>query len=122
MNYFLAALQKYADFDGRASRSEYWYFTLFYLLISIVVSLVAKSTKLPMLEWILTLGMFIPSLSVGVRRMHDIEKSGWYSLIPFYNFYLSCIEGTKGDNKYGEDPWGNKPEYMPMSGVLDDKV
>jgi uncharacterized membrane protein YhaH (DUF805 family) len=122
MNYFLTALQKYADFDGRASRSEYWYFFLFNVLISIAVGVVAALIKLPILSTIYSLVMLLPGIAVAIRRMHDVDKSGWFCLIPIYNLILACTEGTKGDNQYGEDPWGNSGAYMPKSGVLDDKV
>jgi uncharacterized membrane protein YhaH (DUF805 family) len=122
MNYYLSVLQQYANFDGRASRSEYWYFFLFNVLVSIVVNVIAVFIKLPILGSLYSLAVLLPGIGVAIRRMHDVDKSGWYCLIPFYNFYLACIEGTKGDNQYGEDPWGNKGAYLPTSGVLDDKV
>jgi uncharacterized membrane protein YhaH (DUF805 family) len=122
MNYYLTVLQKYAEFNGRASRSEYWYFVLYNLLISIAIGAVAGLVKLPILGTIYSLAVLVPGIAVGIRRMHDVDKSGWHLLIPFYNLYLACIEGTRGDNQYGEDPWGNKGAYMPTSGVLDDKV
>ena len=53
---------------------------------------------------IYTLGILLPSIAVAVRRMHDVGKSGWYILIPIYNFILSVTEGDKGKNKYGTDP------------------
>lgn len=55
---------------------------------------------------IFSLAILLPSLAVGVRRMHDIEKSGWFFIIPIYNIVLCCREGTKGENQYGEDPKG----------------
>ncbi|MFZ1458042.1 MAG: DUF805 domain-containing protein [Saprospiraceae bacterium] len=53
---------------------------------------------------ILSLALFIPSLAVAIRRMHDVGKSGWYCLIPFYNLILALTEGEKGLNEYGPDP------------------
>jgi len=50
------------------------------------------------------LAILIPSIAVGVRRMHDVNKSGWFILIPIYNLILAVTDGTKGDNKYGHDP------------------
>jgi uncharacterized membrane protein YhaH (DUF805 family) len=50
------------------------------------------------------LAVLIPSIAVGVRRMHDVGKSGWFLLIPIYNLILALSEGEKGDNKYGPDP------------------
>ncbi|RYE89849.1 MAG: DUF805 domain-containing protein [Cytophagaceae bacterium] len=51
-----------------------------------------------------SLAVLLPSLAVSVRRMHDVNKSGWFILIPFYNFILFCTEGTDGPNEYGPDP------------------
>jgi uncharacterized membrane protein YhaH (DUF805 family) len=50
------------------------------------------------------LAIFIPSIAVGVRRMHDVGKSGWFLLIPIYNLILACTDGVQGDNEYGADP------------------
>jgi uncharacterized membrane protein YhaH (DUF805 family) len=122
MNYYLTVLQKYAEFNGRASRSEYWYFILYNFLISLAIGVVAGLIKLPILGTLYSFAVLLPGIAVGIRRMHDVDKSGWYILIPFYNLYLACMEGTRGDNQYGEDPWGNQGAYMPTSGVLDDKV
>lgn len=55
---------------------------------------------------IYSLGVLLPSLAVSVRRLHDVNKSGWFYLVPFYNLYLLCIDGTRGENAYGEDPKG----------------
>ena len=53
---------------------------------------------------IYSIAVLVPGIAVSIRRMHDIDKSGWYILIPFYNLVLVCTEGTKGANQYGEDP------------------
>jgi uncharacterized membrane protein YhaH (DUF805 family) len=104
MKYYLSVLEKYAVFSGRARRSEYWYFFLFNSIISFVLGIVAGLMGAPFLSTIYTLVVLIPGIAVGVRRMHDVGKSGWYILIPFYNLILACTEGTIGDNEYGADP------------------
>ena len=104
MNYYLKVLQNYATFSGRARRSEYWYFALFNIIISIGFGFVCGLMQVPQLANIYTLAILIPSISVGVRRMHDVGKSGWFLLIPIYNFILACTDGVKGDNEYGADP------------------
>ncbi|MNL84287.1 Inner membrane protein YhaI [compost metagenome] len=48
--------------------------------------------------------ILLPTIGVAIRRMHDVDKSGWHILIPFYNLYLFCKEGTAGMNQYGADP------------------
>ena len=104
MNYYLKVLQNYATFSGRARRSEYWYFALFNIIISIGFGFVCGLMQVPQLANIYTLAILIPSIAVGVRRMHDVGKSGWFLLIPIYNFILACTDGVKGDNEYGADP------------------
>ncbi len=109
MKYYLAALKKYADFNGRASRSEYWYFILFNVIVSIAVSMIDVYARTMFLNTIYSLAVLVPGIAVGVRRMHDVNKSGWYILIPIYNLILACTEGTAGPNQYGADP--NRPEF-----------
>jgi uncharacterized membrane protein YhaH (DUF805 family) len=98
IQYFFKAIQKYAVFTGRARRKEYWYYILFYYVFSILFMI------LPPLSILYFLGLIVPTLAVGVRRMHDVGKSGWYLLIPIYGLILSFTEGDKGRNAYGEDP------------------
>ncbi len=106
MKYYLNVLQNYATFTGRARRSEYWYFFLFNILISIILTVVGVIQESTMISNIYSLAVLLPSIAVGVRRMHDVGKSGWYLLIPIYNFILALTEGTQGENEYGEDPKG----------------
>lgn len=107
MNYYLQVFRNYANFNGRARRSEYWYFTLFHVIVLIVLAAISGYIGLPVLYFVYILFAFLPSLAVGVRRMHDVGKSGWYLLIPIYSLILACTEGDKGDNKYGLDPKHN---------------
>lgn len=77
-----SVFSNYANFRGRARRSEYWYFVLFNILVSLVLSgLTLISPKLSILNSIYSLAVFIPGLAVAVRRLHDIGKSGWNYLI-----------------------------------------
>lgn len=70
--------KKYATFDGRATRSEYWWFFLFTFLVSAALGVVSE-----ILSGVFSLGVLLPSLAVGVRRLHDIDKSGWFLLLWF---------------------------------------
>lgn len=106
MNYYLQVLKNYAQFNGRARRSEYWYFALFSTLISVGLTVLDLVLETGFLNSLYSLAVLIPSIAVGVRRMHDVNKSGWYLLIPIYNLILACTDGTKGDNQYGADPKG----------------
>ena len=76
MNFYLKVLQNYATFNGRARRSEYWYFFLFNVIISIAVSIIGGMLEMAFLGNIYSLAVLIPSIAVGVRRMHDVGKSG----------------------------------------------
>lgn len=119
MSYFLDALGKYAIFSGRARRSEYWFFVLFTCLIGIVLAAfglyVAKTTGGPptLAEYFVdffSLLIFIPSLSVSVRRLHDIGMNGWWvllNLVPLGGLILLvlfCQDSQPGDNAYGPNP------------------
>lgn len=110
MNYYTGPLKKYAVFNGRAGREEYWYFVLFNFIIVFVLGLIeglsgiAPESDDSIFANIYSLAVLIPSIAVGVRRMHDIDKSGWYILIPLYDLILAIRNGTEGDNKYGSDP------------------
>ena len=91
------------SFDGRASRSQYWWFVLFYWLIDTVVTMAAVSAGQPMIA--MASFLLIPAaLAVSAKRMHDHGKSGWFMLIPFYNLYLFIIDGEDGVNDYGPPP------------------
>ena len=99
---------KYIDFNGRASRSEYWWFALLGLGLSFI----------PVIGWILRLVILLPSLAVQVRRLHDMGRSAWWLLllIPpitiigvFILLIMSIFPGTPGPNRYGPDPLA--PQY-----------
>lgn len=108
MNYQTAIktciMKKYAKFEGRASRSEYWYFILFYAIANILAGLLGGIAS----SSIVTLAFVLPSIAVGVRRLHDIDKSGWFMLmggIPLINLvliYFLIQKGTDGANRFGE--------------------
>ena len=107
MNYYIKVIQNYATFNGRARRSEYWYFVLFNLIIGFVLGFIGGLMGTSVLSNIYVLAVLIPGIAVGVRRMHDVGKSGWFLLIPIYNLILVCTEGVNGINEYGADPKAN---------------
>ena len=110
MNYYLSVLMRYAVFRGRASRAEYWYFFLFNVVIIFVLHIIdfigigAAGTFGKIFINTYQVAVLTPYIAVGVRRMHDVNKSGWCLLIPVYNLILAVTEGTKGSNRYGPDP------------------
>jgi uncharacterized membrane protein YhaH (DUF805 family) len=78
------SLSKYAVFSGRATRNEFWTFYLFYIVINVTAGFTGSS----LIENLVTLGLITPLIACGARRMHDVGKSGWFQLVPFYNLYL----------------------------------
>lgn len=118
MNWFLTALRKYGVFTGRSRRSEYWYFALFYFLISVVLAIVDTMAGtmdadlgIGLLGGLFGVAMIVPSLAVGVRRLHDIGKSGWWlliGLIPLIGVIVlivwACRDSQPGANVYGPNP------------------
>ncbi|MFA6040690.1 MAG: DUF805 domain-containing protein [Methylophilus sp.] len=97
---------KYADFNGRAKRPELWWFFLFCILVSLALEAVSGG-----LSWIFSLATLVPSLAVGARRLHDINKTGWLQLlglIPVLGWialiYFFTKEGDAGDNQFGAPP------------------
>ena len=96
---------KYADFSGRASRSEYWWFVLFEVIVLIVAQLIHQYVYA-----IAALGFLLPALAAGARRLHDIGKSGWFlllGLIPLVNFYLLFLlvqPSQSESNRFGAPP------------------
>jgi uncharacterized membrane protein YhaH (DUF805 family) len=109
MNWYLKVLKQYADFNGRARRKEYWMFFLFNIIIAVILGFIegiadSNPTSGVRLGSIYQLAILIPSIAVGVRRMHDVGKSGWFLLIPIYNFILAVTDGDKDSNEYGGDP------------------
>ena len=79
-------------------------FVLFNILISFVVGFICGFIGVPELVNLYSLAVLVPSIAVGVRRMHDVGKSGWFLLIPIYNLILTVTEGEKGENEYGQEP------------------
>jgi uncharacterized membrane protein YhaH (DUF805 family) len=100
--------RKYADFKGRASRSEYWWFTLFVVLVSIAAGLLGDATNTgDAAHALLALALVLPYLAASARRLHDIGRSGWWQLVGFIPFIGSlvmiywCVQDSEGPNTYG---------------------
>ena len=118
MKWYLKVLKQYADFSGRARRTEYWMFTLFnfiFIILAAILDNILGLTfgELPYGAFYLfyALAVFIPGLAVAVRRLHDIEKSGWMlliALIPIVGaiwlLVLTVTDSNPGENQYGQNP------------------
>ncbi len=105
-----SCLSNYATFSGRAPRSEYWYFVLFQVLANMVANMIDYATGSHLVGALTDLVLILPSLAVAVRRLHDIDKSGWWlliGLIPVIGWllviYWACTKGTLGPNRFGPD-------------------
>ncbi len=116
-----STFKKYAVFTGRATRKEFWYFALFVIITSAVLSTIENGLGLfpafdggrgrgaedeSLLASIFTLIILVPYFAVGIRRMHDVDHKGWWILVPLYNLYLFCVPGTPGSNRFGANPRG----------------
>jgi uncharacterized membrane protein YhaH (DUF805 family) len=104
--------QKYADFSGRARRSEYWWFSLANFIASAVLGIIDRAIGSPILQGILFLAVFIPGLAVAIRRLHDTGHSGWWWLIGLTGIGLILLlvwfvtDSDSNDNQYGPSPKG----------------
>lgn len=112
MNWYLDVLKKYAVFNGRARRKEYWMFVLFNLIIALVLGLIERLVGGPgILANLYSLAVLIPGLAVAFRRLHDTNRSGWWiliGLIPLVGFIILIVfmaqDSQPGDNQYGPNP------------------
>lgn len=128
MDWYIGAWKKYAEFSGRARRTEYWYFQLFNMIVSIILVIpmfvmiplsvrnpgIVNFLMLLMLPFgIFSLAAFLPSLAIMVRRLHDIGRSGWWYFIAFVPFVggiilliFTLLDSEPGMNLYGPNPKG----------------
>ncbi len=101
----------YCNFSGRSSRSEYWWFILFNIIVGAAIGIVFSGTFAEILSGLETLAFLLPSIGLGVRRLHDIGKSGWWLLLCFIPLIGQiiliiwfCQESQPFDNQYGPVP------------------
>jgi uncharacterized membrane protein YhaH (DUF805 family) len=149
MDWMLMPLRRYAEFSGRSRRKEYWMYVLLLVIVSVVATLIDSALGMAQmvgpygpLTALIIVGTFIPSLAVGIRRLHDTNRSGWWMLLGIVPYALSIalllsgnlamagivailslicaigllvlmvLEGTKGPNDYGADPKGPDVEKV----------
>jgi uncharacterized membrane protein YhaH (DUF805 family) len=115
MDFYIGVLKKFKVFTGRSDRREFWMFVLYNFIVGFVLGILSS---IPALGWIFrivsvlfTLAIIVPGIAVGIRRLHDTNRSGWFlllSLIPLVGaiiLIVFCVqEGTPGENKYGANP------------------
>ena len=127
MNWYVKVLKDYVVFTGRARRQEYWMFVLINVIISVVLSVIDMAIGMRILTSLYSLALLLPSLAVGVRRLHDTGKSGWFlliALIPLIGamwlIVVLATAGATGDNEYGPDPKTSDP--ISDKSILDSNV
>jgi uncharacterized membrane protein YhaH (DUF805 family) len=120
MNWYLDVLKKYAVFNGRARRKEYWMFFLVNIIVSLVLAFVDSKLGLfnpevgiGTLGTIYGLAILLPAIGVSIRRLHDTGRSGWWMLIGFVPLIGGIVllvffvfDSTPGSNEYGPNPKG----------------
>jgi uncharacterized membrane protein YhaH (DUF805 family) len=112
MEWYLKVLKNYVGFSGRARRKEYWMFFLVNLIVSIALSIIEWVIGLPtVLTGLYSLAIFLPSLAVTIRRLHDTNRSGWWvliSLVPFIGVIVllvfTVLDSDPHENNYGPNP------------------
>jgi uncharacterized membrane protein YhaH (DUF805 family) len=132
MNWFLEALKKYATFEGRARRKEYWYFALFYCLAFIALAIVdgvagtfEEESGVGLFSGVFILATLLPSIAVLVRRLHDTDRNGWWiliNLIPVIGAIVLLVftaqDSQPGANRYGPNPKGVIGPGSPVAAVV----
>ena len=133
-NFKTVVTKHYVDFHGRARRSEFWWYILVVVILGLIVGLIGRLIGTTILSSLLSLALLLPNLGVAVRRLHDVNKSGWWILLPLAPMILAFIfmfmfqltiagilglvtlatwilliywyaqPGTAGQNPYGPDP------------------
>ena len=129
-NFYKDAFKNYVNFEGRASKSQYWYFGMWNPIVSIVISIVLNIIlhgNAVYVSWVYDLIIFLPAISISVRRLHDIGKSGWWNLIIFIPLIgvivlvvFALMSSEPGTNKYGANPneGGASPAPTPAPAVV----
>jgi uncharacterized membrane protein YhaH (DUF805 family) len=119
-----AGFSNYVNFSDRACRSEYWYWVLFAVIGVIVTKIIDYAIGYPVTYFIFSLAIFLPGLAVGIRRLHDLDRSGWWillSLIPLVGAIIVivwfCSQGTQGANRFGQDPLAGMAPPIPRPAV-----
>lgn len=109
-----SGFRNYVGFDGRAPRSEYWFWVLFVILVSIATGIIDAilfgTGGVSPTNALASLALFLPGLAVGIRRLHDIDRTGWWMLLvitvigALVLLVFACQRGTPGPNRFGPDP------------------
>ncbi len=118
MNWYLQALRNYANFDGRARRSEYWYFTLFNIIFLFAAMAIDFVIGFPVLYFLYAIVSLLPGIAVSIRRLHDTSRSGWWiliALVPLIGGIVLLVYLVE-DSKPGSNEYGPNPKEDPLPG------
>jgi len=92
------------QFGGRIRRKTYWYFILTHVIVSIVCAFVDQALRTEIVSALYSIAVLVPNISMGIRRMHDVNRSGWWFIVPFVNLYFAIKDSDPGMNDYGASP------------------
>jgi uncharacterized membrane protein YhaH (DUF805 family) len=119
-----SGFSNYVNFSDRACRSEYWYWVLFVIIGIIVTRIIDYGIGYSITYFLFSLAVFIPGIAIGVRRLHDLDRSGWWlllGLIPLVGAIILivwfCSQGTQGGNRFGQDPLAGAAPPIPRPAV-----
>ena len=108
----VSGFQNYVNFNGRAARSEFWYWVLFVFLVNVAANIIDAGVGTGVIGALASLALFLPGIAVSVRRLHDLDRTGGGLLIALTVIGVillivwDCMKGTTGSNQYGPDPLG----------------
>ncbi|MFY9892881.1 MAG: DUF805 domain-containing protein [Xanthobacteraceae bacterium] len=115
-----SGFSNYVNFSDRAIRSEYWYWVLFVCLAEVVTSIIDYAIGFQVTTGLFGLAVILPGLAVSVRRLHDLDRTGWWLLLGFIPLIGSiilivwfCTRGTPGPNRFGPDPLAGFGQINP---------
>lgn len=105
IDWYIDAFRQYVVFTGRARRKAYWYFVLINLVVSILLSVIGTLVSDGgVVNGLYSLASLVPSIAVGVRRLHDSNRSGWWLLLPIVNLIFLCQDSDPQTNRFGPCP------------------
>jgi uncharacterized membrane protein YhaH (DUF805 family) len=105
-----SGFRNYATFSGRAPRSEFWYWTLFAAIATAAANMIDSVLFIGLVSPLVSLLLLLPGVAVSVRRLHDLDRSGWWLLLTLTGIGIillliwDCMRGTPGPNRFGPDP------------------